>query len=211
MTMCFYAGCCSIPIFLHHKVMKISQTFLENWCFYSISWTFPCTVSYVLFKRPQNAFSNFVRVWSFGWSVSGSKRQWSKITAHHCASLCITVHNCASNELAIDLMHNDVKQCFCGSNVHCGSCSHARIQYGVVFPWSWKFEWQKCWHVLHSDVAGPLSSLSGICLNFQIGPILRTFTISPTANTTGHHLGFERDYNYHAAFRACYVIMQKVY
>ena len=62
-----------------------------------------------------------------------------------------------------------------------------------------------------SDVAGPLSSRSGICLNFQIGPILSTFTISPTANTTGHHLGFERDYNYHAAFRACYVIMQKVY
>ena len=22
---------------------------------------------------------------------------------------------------AIDLMHNDVKQCFCSSNVHCGS------------------------------------------------------------------------------------------
>ena len=28
---------------------------------------------------------------------------------------------------AIDLLHNDVKQCFCGSNVHCGSCSHERI------------------------------------------------------------------------------------
>ena len=30
----------------------------------------------------------------------------------------------------IDLMHNDVKQCFRGLNVHCGSCSHARSQYG---------------------------------------------------------------------------------
>ena len=28
--------------------------------------------------------------------------------------------------LTIDLMHNDVKQCFHGSKVHCGSCSHER-------------------------------------------------------------------------------------
>ena len=27
----------------------------------------------------------------------------------------------------IDPMHNDVKQCFCGSNVHCGSLTHTRI------------------------------------------------------------------------------------
>ena len=58
---------------------------------------------------------------------------------------------------------------------------------------------------LCSDVAGPSSSGSGICLSFQIGQILRTFTISPTSNTTDRHLGFERDYNYHAAFRVCYV------
>ena len=44
----------------------------------------------------------------------------------------------------LDLMHDDVKHCFCGSNVHCGSCSHARIQYGGVFPRSGKFKWQKC-------------------------------------------------------------------
>ena len=31
------------------------------------------------------------------------------------------------------------------------------------------------------------------------------------SNTAGRHFGFERDYNYHAAFRACYVIMYKVY
>ena len=52
----------------------------------------------------------------------------------------------------------------------------------------------------------------GICLSLQIGHILRNssnFTISPTNSTTGRHLGFERDYNYHTAFRACYVIMHK--
>ena len=32
----------------------------------------------------------------------------------------------------IELTYNDVK-CFRGSNVHCGSCSHERIQYDVVF------------------------------------------------------------------------------
>ena len=51
-----------------------------------------------------------------------------------------------------------------------------------------------------------------ICLSFQIGQILHTFAILPTASTTGVHLGFERDYNYHTAFRGvCSVIMHKVY
>ena len=58
---------------------------------------------------------------------------------------------------------------------------------------------------------GRRAAARGICLSFQIGQILRTFTISPTINTIGRHLGFERDYNYHAALRACYVIMHKVY
>ena len=40
-----------------------------------------------------------------------------------------------------------------------------------------------------------------ICLSFQIGQILRTFSIFPTTSTTGVHLGFERDYNYDTAFR----------
>ena len=36
--------------------------------------------------------------------------------------------------------------------------------------------------------------------------------MSPTTSTTGHQLGFERDYNYHdTAFQACYIIMHKVY
>ena len=54
-----------------------------------------------------------------------------------------------------------------------------------------------------SDVAGPSSSGSGDFL-------LCTFAISPTTNTTGRHLRFDRDYNFHTAFRACYVIMHKV-
>ena len=37
------------------------------------------------------------------------------------------------------------------------------------------------------------------------------FYYFPTTITTGRHLGFECDYNYHTAFRACYVIMHKVY
>ena len=41
----------------------------------------------------------------------------------------------------------------------------------------------------------------GICLSFQIGQILRTFTISPTTSTTGRHLGFERDCNSHIALQ----------
>ena len=65
-----------------------------------------------------------------------------------------------------------------------------------------------------SDVAGPSSSqvaARGIFLSFQTGQMLRSFTISPTTNTNGRHLEFERDYNYHTAFRACYVIMHTVY
>ena len=40
-----------------------------------------------------------------------------------------------------------------------------------------------------------------IYLSILKGQILRTFTISSTASTTGVHLGLERDYNYHTAFR----------
>ena len=61
-----------------------------------------------------------------------------------------------------------------------------------------------------SDVAGP-SIAWATCLSFQIDHRSRTFTISPTTSTTGRHLGFKRDFNYHTAFRACFVIMHKVY
>ena len=50
----------------------------------------------------------------------------------------------------------------------------------------------------------------GIYLYFQIGQILRTFTIFHTTNTSVH-LGFERDHIYHTTFRACDVITHKVY
>ena len=50
-----------------------------------------------------------------------------------------------------------------------------------------------------------------ICLSFQVDHRSRTFTVSPITSTAGRHLGFERDYNYHTAFRACYVITHKVY
>ena len=56
-------------------------------------------------------------------------------------------------------------------------------------------------------VLGPRVAARGICFRFQMGQILRTVTISPITITTGRHLGFERDYNYHTAFRARYVIM----
>ena len=50
-----------------------------------------------------------------------------------------------------------------------------------------------------------------ICLCFQIGQILRTFTIFPTTSTTAcSHHGFELDYNYRTAFWACYIIIHEV-
>ena len=54
-----------------------------------------------------------------------------------------------------------------------------------------------------SDVAGLSSSGSGDFFELPLGQILRTFTISSATSTAGRHLGFERDYNYRTAFRAC--------
>ena len=42
---------------------------------------------------------------------------------------CKTGEKAGTRNTAIDFMHNDVKQCFRGSNVHCGSYSHERIQF----------------------------------------------------------------------------------
>ena len=58
---------------------------------------------------------------------------------------------------------------------------------------------------------GRLLAARAICLSFQIDRRSRTFTISPTTSTTGPHLGFERDYKYLTAFRACHATMHKVY
>ena len=94
-------------------------------------------------------------------------------------------------------MPNDVKQCFGGSNVHCGSCSYDRIQYGNA---------DVC-----SDVAGPSSSGSDDLfelLDRSNENII--FLFLSAASTTDRHL-FELDFNSHTAFEACYVIMHKVY
>ena len=47
---------------------------------------------------------------------------------------------------------------FQGSNVHCGSCSHERIQYGVIFPQSGKLKNYGSNADICSDVARPSSS-----------------------------------------------------
>ena len=64
-----------------------------------------------------------------------------------------------------------------------------------------------------SDVAGLLHSALGDL--FELSDRLNTTYLyyfnSPTTSTTGHHLGSERDYNYHTASQARYVIMPKVY
>ena len=54
-----------------------------------------------------------------------------------------------------------------------------------------------------SDVAGRSVSGTGDLFEFQIYHRSRTFTSSLSTSTTSRHLGFERDYNYHTAFRAC--------
>ena len=61
----------------------------------------------------------------------------------------------ANKNTGIDLMHNGVNQCFCSSNVHCGSCSHAR----VVFPEAGNLNGSNT--DMRSDVAGPSISGSG--------------------------------------------------
>ena len=109
----------------------------------------------------------------------------------------------------IDLMHNDVKQYFRGSNVDCGSCSHKRIQYGVVFSVAGNLNGSDA--DMCCDVTGPSSSGSGDLFDFGSSSRSRTFTIFPTTSTAGRHLGFERDYICKLPFVACYVIMHKVY
>ena len=57
-----------------------------------------------------------------------------------------------------------------------------------------------------SDVACPSSSGSGDL--FELSD--RSNKTDPESRATGRHLGFERDYNSHAAFRGVNVIMHKV-
>ena len=61
------------------------------------------------------------------------------------------------------------------------------------------------------DEAGPSSSGSGDLFDFGSSFRSLTFTFPPTSNTTGRHLGFERDYNSQTTFRDVLRFMHKVY
>ena len=88
-------------------------------------------------------------------------------------------------------MHNDVKQCLCGSNVHCGSCSHA------VLMW-----------------LGRRVATRAIFLSFQIGQILRTFTTYSTTSLLAllaAILNLSVTTTTILPFGACYVMIHKAY
>ena len=69
------------------------------------------------------------------------------------------------------------------------TCIARVVVYGVVSPLS---------GILNSSNG---SSGSSDLFDFGSSSRSHTFTISPTTSTTGRHLGFERDYNSHNAFR----------
>ena len=108
----------------------------------------------------------------------------------------------------IDLTHNDVKQCFCGSNVHCGSYSHARIQYSVVFPLAENLNADMC-----SDMAGPSSSGSGDLfeLSDRSNTMHRYSDFLPLLALLDTILDLTVTITTILSFGACYVIMHKVY
>ena len=86
-------------------------------------------------------------------------------------------------------MHNDVKQCFCSNDSNMAS----------YFPEAGNLNGSNS--DMCSYVVGPSSSGPGDLFELSDGSSSCPFTISPTTSPTGRHLGFERDYNYHAAFR----------
>ena len=99
-------------------------------------------------------------------------------------------------------MHNDVKQCFRGSNFHCGSCISNESTMASYFPEVGNLNGSNA--DICSDVAGPSSSGSG-----------NLFELPDWSNETiillfsPLHFGFE--HNSHTAFGTCYVITHKVY
>ena len=95
-------------------------------------------------------------------------------------------------------MHNAVKQCFRGVNLHCGSCSHEGNQYGVLFPEARNLNGGNA--DICFDVARPSSSGSGDLFELSARFRSRPFTISPTTSNTGRHLGLECN-NSHTVFR----------
>ena len=100
-------------------------------------------------------------------------------------------------------MHNDVKQCFRGSNVHCGS---SRENEGFIFSWGVVVTNESTWRrifpkreiymaVMPTCVLmwlGRRVVARAFCSSFQIGldPLFLLLFFS-TTSTTGRHLGFE--------------------
>ena len=92
-------------------------------------------------------------------------------------------------------MHNDVKQYFRGSNVHCGNCSHEEGSLNVNNA-------DMC-----SDVAGPSSSGSDD-LVLALDPVLLLFP--PLLALMGTILDLSMTTTSILPFGACYVIMHNV-
>ena len=102
-------------------------------------------------------------------------------------------------------MHDDVKRCFPGSKVHCGSCSHERLQYGVIFPEAGHLNGSNADMCL--DVVGASSSGSGDLIDFGS----HTFTVSTTTSTTAAILDLSVTTTPILPFGACYVITHELF
>ena len=68
----------------------------------------------------------------------------------------------------IDLIHNDVKQCFCGSNVYCGGCFKNTHESNMASYFPARAENVKGKNAeMCSDVGGPSNSGSGDLFEFR--------------------------------------------
>ena len=107
-------------------------------------------------------------------------------------------------------MHNDIKQCFCGSHVNCGSCSHARIQYSVVFLRSGKFKGRNAY--MCSDVAASSSTGSGdfVC-SFRKVKYYVLLLFFPLPSLMASILDLSVTIATILPFGACYVIIHEVH
>ena len=96
-------------------------------------------------------------------------------------------------------MRSDVKQFFCGLNVFFYVVVINESNVGSYFHEVGNLNGGNA--DMCSDVAGLSSSSLGNLFDFGSSSSSCTFTISSTTSTTGHHLGFECDYNFHTAFQ----------
>ena len=108
---------------------------------------------------------------------------------------------------SIDLTHNDVKQCFRGSNVHWGSCDESNI--ASYFPEGENLNGSNA--DMRSNVAGPSSSGSGDLFDFGSSSRFRSFTISPLLTLLAAILDLNVTTTPTLPFGACDDIMYKVY